>query len=235
MNYLKIYNQICERAKIQLEERIYNRKNKLEYYESHHITPKCMGGDGTTQQWRHNNIVILTAKEHYLCHLLLHYMYPDNKKLIFALHKMLFSKCSNNKKEMFYSSRVYDYFRKVHSESIRGSGNPMFGKNHSEDTIKKLKDKKKGISNPHVKGDKNPSKRPEVAKKISESKLGDKNPMKRLDVRKKMANTLKATNERRRQLGLPRYNKLTCPYCNTSGSSNNMTRYHFNNCKYIKK
>ena len=27
---------------------------------------------------------------------------------------------------------------------------------------------------------------------------------------------------------------LTCPHCAKEGKGGNMTRYHFNNCKYIK-
>ncbi len=29
--------------------------------------------------------------------------------------------------------------------------------------------------------------------------------------------------------------KLNCPYCNLTGGSSNMKRYHFNNCKQRKK
>lgn len=39
-------------------------------------------------------------------------------------------------------------------------------------------------------GDNNPAKRPEVRKKISESKIGDKNPAKRPDVRKKISDNI---------------------------------------------
>jgi hypothetical protein len=39
------------------------------YTESHHIIPKCMGGEGKTTQWRtHPNIVLLTAEEHFNVH-----------------------------------------------------------------------------------------------------------------------------------------------------------------------
>jgi len=56
MNYQKIYDQIIERAK--------NRK--LEgYKEKHHIIPKCLGGPDNKE-----NLVELTAREHFLCHLL---------------------------------------------------------------------------------------------------------------------------------------------------------------------
>ena len=46
MDYKKIYFQIIERSKKE------NRK-KFQgiYYESHHIVPKCLGGEGSTKQW----------------------------------------------------------------------------------------------------------------------------------------------------------------------------------------
>jgi hypothetical protein len=44
---------------------------------------------------------------------------------------------------------------------------------------------------PNLRGDNNPSKRPEVRKKISISKIGDKNPSKRLEVRRKISKKVK--------------------------------------------
>ena len=42
MNYERIYNQIIERSKNELEQRIEHKKNGG-YYEGHHIIPRCMG------------------------------------------------------------------------------------------------------------------------------------------------------------------------------------------------
>jgi hypothetical protein len=80
-------------------------------------------------------------------------------------------------------------------------------------------------------GDKNPSKRPQVVKLISDSKLGNKNPMKRQEVKDKMAETLKKTNQLKRLNGIPRYKTVICNQCGKEGSANNMSRYHFQNCK----
>lgn len=49
---------------------------------------------------------------------------------------------------------------------------------------------------PNLRGDKSPTKRPEVRKKISESKKGDKNPAKRPEVRKKISETMKKNPNR---------------------------------------
>lgn len=54
------------------------------YIEKHHILPKCMGGKNNKE-----NFVKLTAREHIIAHMLLAKIYPDNIKLINAVHLML--------------------------------------------------------------------------------------------------------------------------------------------------
>ena len=74
MDYQKIYDQIVDRAK----------KRELEgYSEKHHIIPKCMGGSN-----RQDNLAVLTAREHFICHWLLHKMHPNNSALSFAFKMM---------------------------------------------------------------------------------------------------------------------------------------------------
>ena len=53
------------------------------YRERHHIIPKCMGGTN-----RQNNMVYLTAEEHFIAHKLLAKIHPNNKKLLFAIEAM---------------------------------------------------------------------------------------------------------------------------------------------------
>lgn len=58
------------------------------YYESHHILPKCLGLGGETDKL---NLVRLTAKEHFVCHLLLTKMFDDKTiiaKLTYASWQM---------------------------------------------------------------------------------------------------------------------------------------------------
>lgn len=63
MNYSKIYHDIIGSRKLLNRE-----KTKLEYFEKHHIIPKSLGGTDENE-----NLVLLTPKEHFLCHkLLLH-------------------------------------------------------------------------------------------------------------------------------------------------------------------
>jgi len=101
MDYQRIYNQIIERAQ--------NRQLKG-YKEKHHIIPKCMGGSDDKE-----NIVELTAREHFLCHRLLYRLYPNNNKLIYAFWLM-----STRKDRKLKSSRAYHEAKLAFSESRKG-------------------------------------------------------------------------------------------------------------------
>ena len=46
------------------------------YYETHHIIPKCCGGDNSE-----NNTIDLYPEEHYIAHKLLAMENPENEKL----------------------------------------------------------------------------------------------------------------------------------------------------------
>ena len=93
MDYKKIHDNLIERAK--------NRKLDG-YVEKHHIIPKCMNGTNEP-----NNLVKLTAREHFLVHWLLHEMYPENSDLRYAFWSM----CRNSDNQQRYkpSSRVYEH------------------------------------------------------------------------------------------------------------------------------
>jgi hypothetical protein len=93
MNYEKIYNQIIERGK---------NRSVDGYTEKHHIIPKCMNGTNNS-----DNIVKLTAREHFLAHWLLHEMYPNNTDLRYSFWSMCRS--SDNQKRYRPSARIYEY------------------------------------------------------------------------------------------------------------------------------
>jgi hypothetical protein len=126
MNYGKIYNQIIERAK--------NRVLKS-YSERHHIKPKSIGGTNDK-----DNIVRLTAKEHFICHLLLVEMYPESSRLKYALWAMANQKNSKQDRTYKVGSRLYERLRKEHSERVTKSNT---GREVSIQTRKKLSEKLK--------------------------------------------------------------------------------------------
>jgi len=70
MDYQKIYKQLVEKAQNRILEG---------YKENHHIVPKCIGGSNKS-----DNLVDLTAREHFLAHWLLVKIYPEEFKLLCA-------------------------------------------------------------------------------------------------------------------------------------------------------
>lgn len=127
MNYEKIYNQIIERAK----------KRVLQgYKERHHIIPKSLGGSNKKE-----NLVSLTAREHFLCHLLLVEIYPESDKLKYALWAMAHQNTSKQQRNYKISSRTYERLKKKHSEllTIRNKGHKL-----SKETIQKIRNSNLG-------------------------------------------------------------------------------------------
>lgn len=100
--YSKWYFRIIDSA----IARGWNRKNTDIYLERHHYVPKSFGGSET---------VYLTAKEHFICHLLLPKMVQskDKIKMSFALHRLI----NGNNKNYCKSSILYESIRKQNSEA----------------------------------------------------------------------------------------------------------------------
>lgn len=108
LNYTKIYNALINRAM---------SRDLDEYYEKHHIVPRCLGGSDDTA-----NLAKLTPEEHYLAHQLLVKMYPESDSLIYAATMMIPSRPTN---------KLYGWLRrksaKALSMSQSGKGNSQYG------------------------------------------------------------------------------------------------------------
>lgn len=128
MNYSKIYNLLIERAK---------DRNLDSYKEMHHIIPRCIGGSDDS-----SNLVELTAREHFIAHLLLCKIYPEHKGISLALWMMVNVK-DKNQKRYVPSSRLYEIIRSEYSDSIKGENNPRFGVKISSETKEKMSIKAK--------------------------------------------------------------------------------------------
>jgi hypothetical protein len=160
MEHQKVYNAIISKAKLENRKKLRKNQQGYVYYEKHHILPRCLKGTDDEE-----NLVLLTGREHYICHKLLTYIYVGNRKIALAFHKMSFG---NHNDKYNISSRDYEYAKKLISIT------PI-----SEETRKKL--------SLAFKGDKNPQwgkpgfslgiKRSNETKQLlRKSKLGDKNP-----------------------------------------------------------
>lgn len=105
MNYQRIYDQIVSRAK--QEKR---KKDGGTYYESHHILPKCLGGSNKKE-----NLVLLTGREHFLCHWMLVRIYPENSKLVFAFWGMCNLRNKDQEERHTPSGRAFSEARELTS------------------------------------------------------------------------------------------------------------------------
>jgi len=102
--YTKWYNDIIKKAK----QRAFLKIDVDG--EIHHIIPKSLGGDNKKE-----NLVKLSYREHYICHLLLTKMVKDKTaaiKMCWALHRLVFSKT-------IFNSHQYDISRKIHIKNLK--------------------------------------------------------------------------------------------------------------------
>ena len=91
------------------------------YTERHHIIPKSLGGQNTK-----DNLVRLTAREHFICHHLLTKMTSGNDriKMLHALGKFV---QVNHLQQRIITARQYHIARKAISEARTGTKRPGAG------------------------------------------------------------------------------------------------------------
>lgn len=211
MNYSLIYQKIISNANTE-----YRLRHKGIYYENHHIIPRCMGGGDEK-----DNLVLLTAKEHFIVHKLLTYIYPNNRKIVHAFSLMVYM----NKRKYKISSREYSYVRKLYNESPMlestkekmrnskiGKKNPMFGKPGTRlgvivtnDTKTKMRNNNKGVGNPCY----------------------GKTKEKHWIYGKTHTNEVKEKIKEKMKLSM-----VICEYCNKNCHKHIYTRWHGEKCKF---
>lgn len=123
--YTTWYNNIISNAK--------SRINTNGYMEKHHIIPSSLGGSN-----KKDNLVYLTPKEHFICHVLLTKMTVGNHyyKMCYALNMLSNVKNIGNGRYT-PTSKLYDYAKRLHKEAIEASWTPERRKRHS-DKIRKV-------------------------------------------------------------------------------------------------
>ena len=201
MDYQKIYDSLIAKAKNRVLEG---------YKEKHHVTPKCLGG--TNQK---SNLVYLTAREHFICHWILHVLYPSNSKLFYAFKTMCAMKNKYQNNRYTPSSRIIAYVREEHSKWLKsnspligrdtkGSLNGFYNKKHKTETIEFFKqdNRRKNVKERNGMWGKHHS--------------------------------LESNQARSLKLKGKAHFRVQCPHCGKEGGGGVMYRFHFNNCKTKK-
>ena len=221
MNKYQIwYQNITDRA----------RSRTLEgYVERHHVIPRSLGGTDDT-----NNLVCLTAREHFVCHWLLTKIYTGEAryKMINAMYIMRAEGPYQKRYESKITSRVYNTLREEYSKYIsnlnKGRVQPL------EENIKQ-----KAAQT----GRKRAPFSDEWREKMSKSKQGENNNRYGAVVlestRKKIGDKIrgrKQTDEekaRRSAANMGRVKpKKLCPHCNQQIAVNTYPRFHGLKCRH---
>lgn len=191
------------------------------YTEIHHIIPRSMGGSDD-----HDNLVSLTPREHFICHLLLPKITNGEarKKMVTAYILM-----SGMKK---YNSRSYGVYREeyriINSEARMGSSNgmhgvrrcgednPFYGKTHTEETKRRISEKNKGHSrNKGIPFTDEHKRNISIAarKRVPASRLHSE------ETKRKMSNIALDNN--------PGFSAVSkCPKCGKEGQKANISKWH---------
>jgi len=118
MNYETHYNKLIERARTRLLEC---------YTERHHIVPRCMGGSDDAE-----NLINLTAREHYVAHQLLVKIYPRNGKLVYAARMMTIGTETHDRSKNRMYSWLKEKFSEEHSQRMTGNNRYKKSKAHRQ-------------------------------------------------------------------------------------------------------
>lgn len=210
--YSRIYFSIIQRA---------TSRDLDCYSEKHHIIPKSLGGSNGPE-----NLVNLSAREHYICHRLLVKMTSGISKR--KMSRAFWAMCVLDKTHSRHipNSRVFqlakeEYIktlvgRKLTAETKEKIRKSNLGKIQSEDTKRKRAVSRTGFKNT----DETIAKMKESAKKRWQNTSDD------------LSRIEKIKQARAKQVIVTKI--ITCPHCGQSGGNRIMPRYHFDNCKLNK-
>jgi hypothetical protein len=140
MDYKKIYDNLI------LSRKSLNRRKSEAYYESHHIVPICLNGCKNCKE----NIVLLTAREHFIAHWLLSRIYPNNNKMQYAFWCMCIA-CNKDQSRKIFSSIAYEESKRIYKNMMSkrmlgkqgywkgkirldrsGENHPLYGKGYKQ-------------------------------------------------------------------------------------------------------
>jgi len=204
--YTRVYYQIIDRAR---------NRVLAGYTEKHHVIPKSLGGNNSS-----NNLVVLTAREHFICHQLLTKMVQGvpRQKMCYALHAMSYLRA----KSRYVNSKVAESI-KIECAKLRsiarkgilvGDKNYNYGHKWTEEQRDKMRGHTRNVGK---------TKAPftqETKDKQRESAL------------------VRWTDEERAKFSAYKLdNKIikACPHCGKPVDVANYSRWHGDNCKTLNR
>lgn len=211
MQYDKIYNAIVVRA---VGRKKLKRDNEeYVYYEKHHIIPRCLSGSDTK-----DNLVLLTAEEHWVAHLLLVKMYPGNNKLVFACQAMSMAGGHNKRT----TNKLFGWIRRAYCEasSLQKKGQVV-----PQERRDKISATLKGRPAPHLRGTNNAMQNPVTKEKALAARKGKKLGPRSEETKRKISEGNKGHKGPTGELNAA--NRRVCCYiCRRETALPNLTRDH---------
>jgi len=227
--YTKVYFNIIERARTSLIS---------DYVEKHHVVPVSLGGDNAEE-----NLVSLTARQHFICHWLLTKMVAGSakKKMVFALNMMLCR--STNQHRYRITGRRYELIKKEFNkinpfndkswQDLQRLTNHK-GKKRSEETKQKLretwsknKESRVGENHPRYGKEVSNSTREKMSQSMKGKLAKEKNPMYGKTHSKEVKKFL---SDMVRKNPIPK-KYLQCTHCQQTVDAGNFKRWHGDKCK----
>jgi hypothetical protein len=170
------------------------------YIEKHHIIPKSLGGSN-----RKDNLVKLTAREHFICHRLLPKMTFGSykKKMLYAQNMMLVNAPNQHRHKV--NSNVYKHIKEEWNKI-----NPFNDKDWQKE---------------HASRQKNKLVSSETRQKLSNAWTEERRQLAK--ERNLLIQSLKTVKPKTIKKSLIKYR---CQYCNTNFDPGNFSQFHGENC-----
>ena len=108
-----------------------------EYNETHHILPKCLGGDDSSE-----NLILLSPREHYIAHMLLAMAYRKNFSIVSAFCQMAHKNVKKKTKHILlhrtYTSKVYQQLKVDLYKMVSVHNTGMVSCRDENDTLRRV-------------------------------------------------------------------------------------------------
>ena len=199
-------------------------RNLVGYCENHHIIPQSLRGNNKKE-----NLVRLTAKEHFVCHLLLTKMVVDTykEKMIYAAW-MMANQENQNQQRYKITGRIYQSLKQefskiksVHTKANNPMHDPKIRKRHQEAIVRRGKTsgntghKRGPVSN-------------EFKELLRQKTIDSMTSGRRETIRQQQLNR---TPEQKEKYAIAHSKRMSCVHCRQLCNPGTLSRFHGNNCK----